>query len=63
MEKAASRAAALIGLATYGAAAVGIMSFILAFMAFARFEYAGAGLALLAGAVAFGHLSNALLRR
>lgn len=53
----------LVGLAVYGSALTGIVGLVLAVWSFlsGRWEAAGAG--LVAGAVAFGALANALLRR
>ncbi len=56
-------ASAIVALSVLGAAAVGVLAFLTAILAlFNETDYAGVGLSLLASAVAFGLLTNALLR-
>ncbi len=55
---------AIVALSILGAAAVGVFGFFAAILAlFNDFDYVGTGLLLLAAAVAFGLLTNALLRK
>lgn len=57
-------ASAIVALSVLGATAVGILAFFAAILAlFNEFDYVGMGLSLLAAAVAFGLLTNALLRK
>lgn len=53
----------VIGASVYGALLVGVLSLLLAYVAVSRMDLAGAGMALVAGALAFGLLANAVLRR
>lgn len=56
-------ASALVGLSVLGATAVGVLGFFAAILAlFNEYDYVGVGLSLLAAAMAFGLLTNALLR-
>jgi hypothetical protein len=53
----------LIGLATVGAAATGVFALFAALLSFASGQWQAAGVCLIAAALAFGALANALLRR
>jgi hypothetical protein len=53
---------ALIGLATVGSGITGIASFVAAFFPFFSGEFTAAGVLLIAAAVSFGLLANAVLR-
>jgi len=56
-------ASTLVGLSVLGVTAVGLLAFFAAILALLNeFDYTGVGLSLLAGAIAFGLLANALLR-
>lgn len=51
----------IIGVATIGPVIVGIVSFVGALIPFFNGNYAGAGVLLIASALSFGLLSNAVL--
>lgn len=53
---------AMIGLATVGSGITGIASFILALLAFFNADFAAGGTLMLAAALSFGLLANAVLR-
>jgi hypothetical protein len=53
----------LIGLALVGCAFIGIAAFVAALAAFVLGDATGAGVCLIASALAFGLLANALLRK
>jgi hypothetical protein len=53
---------AMIGLATVGSGVTGIASFILALLAFLNADFAAGGTLMLAAALSFGLLANAVLR-
>jgi len=52
----------IIGLAAVGGAFIGVVSFIAALFPFFEGDFTGAGLCLLAAALSFGLLANALYR-
>jgi hypothetical protein len=52
----------MIGLATVGSSVTGIASFILALLAFLNADFAAGGTLMLAAALSFGLLANAVLR-
>jgi hypothetical protein len=51
----------VIGWATYGSASIGVLSVLAAVLAFG--DWQGVGLCLIAAALAFGLLANAVLRQ
>lgn len=53
---------AIIGLATLGSAIVGIVSFVAALVAFLNGDLVAVGVCLIASALSFGLLANALFR-
>jgi hypothetical protein len=59
---AARRAEGLAGLATFGAACTGVISLFAAFVAFLGSNGQAMGMCLIAAAIAFGGLANALTR-
>jgi hypothetical protein len=52
----------LIGLGTLGSAVIGVVGFVAALIAFFSGDLVGAGVCLIASALAFGLLANAVLR-
>jgi hypothetical protein len=52
----------LIGLATMGSAAIGVIGLVAALAAFFNGDFAATGLCLIASAFSFGLLANAVLR-
>ncbi|HSR42194.1 MAG TPA: hypothetical protein VLL48_08485 [Longimicrobiales bacterium] len=56
------RTGIVIGASVYGGLLVGLASLLVAYAAFSNLDWTGAGVALLAGAVAFGLVANAVLR-
>ena len=52
----------VIGASVYGGLLVGVLSLLVAYAAFSNMDWVGAGVALVAGALAFGLLANAVLR-
>jgi hypothetical protein len=53
---------AIIGLATLGSAIVGVAGFLVALFAFFNGDFTAAGVCLIAAALSFGLLANAVLR-
>jgi hypothetical protein len=53
----------LVGFATIGPVVVGGLALLAALFAFVSFQWEGVGFCLLAAALAFGQLANAVLRR
>lgn len=62
-QRASRRADWLIGLATYGSALAGGIGILVALVAAFDGSWDAAGICLIASAIAFGSLANALLRR
>lgn len=52
----------VIGASVYGGLLVGVFSLLVAYFAVSTMDWVGAGIALVAGALAFGLLANAVLR-
>lgn len=52
----------VIGASVYGGLLVGLSSLLVAYAAFSNMDWTGAGVSLVAGALAFGLLANAVLR-
>lgn len=53
----------LIGIVIFAALITGLLSLIVGILAFINNDWAGTGLCLVAAAIAFGSITNALLRR
>ena len=53
---------AIIGLATLGGGIIGVASFVVALIAFLNGDFLAAGVCLIAAALSFGLLANAVLR-
>ena len=62
MEPHGKQSSKLIALAVVGTVFTGLAGFLGAFFAFFRFDATGFGVSLLASALAFGLLANAVLR-
>jgi hypothetical protein len=60
MERDTRTAGTVIGWATYGCVATGVLSVLAAVLAYG--DWAGVGVCLMAAALAFGLLANAVLR-
>jgi hypothetical protein len=52
----------LIGLGTFGSAVIGVIGFVAALIAFFSGDLVGTGVCLVASALSFGLLANAVLR-
>ena len=62
METHAKKSGRVVALAVVGTVFTGLVGFLGAFFAFFRFDATGFGVSLLASALAFGLLANAVLR-